>query len=73
GSLSTLTRSSAEEELRKLGAKTGSAVSRNTDYVVVGADPGSKYQKALELGIKILSEEELINLLEQAGGSRISE
>lgn len=41
-------------------------MSRKTDFVVVGADPGSKYQKALELKIPILSEEEFLRLL--AGG-----
>ena len=66
GTLEAMTRSAAEEELRKLGAKTASSVSRKTSYVVVGADPGSKYQKALELGVKILSEAEFLQLLEEA-------
>lgn len=65
GTLETMTRTAAEEELRKLGAKTAASVSRKTSYVVVGADPGSKHQKALALGVNILSEAEFISLLEQ--------
>ena len=66
GTLEAMTRSAAEEELRKLGAKAASAVSRKTSYVVVGAEPGSKYQKALDLGVKILSEAEFMQLLAEA-------
>ena len=65
GTLESMTRSAAEEELRKLGAKTTSSVSRKTSYLVVGAEPGSKYQKALDLGVKILSEAEFLQLLEE--------
>lgn len=64
GTLATMTRRAAEEAIRRLGGKPGSTVSRRTDYVVVGADPGSKYQKALELGVTILTEEEFARLLE---------
>jgi len=42
-----------------MGGKVTSSVSRNTDYVIVGKDPGSKYTKALELGIEIIDEERL--------------
>ncbi|MGQ9779676.1 MAG: NAD-dependent DNA ligase LigA [Bacillota bacterium] len=64
GGLASMTREEAEERLRALGAKVASSVSRKTDYVVVGKDPGSKYQKALELGITILREEEFLKMLE---------
>ncbi len=65
GTLSAMSRKDAEEKLRKLGARAASSVSRNTNFLVVGEDPGSKYQKALELGVKILTEEEFLNLLKQ--------
>lgn len=68
GTLTTMTRRAAEEAIRRLGGKPGSSVSRHTDYVVVGQDPGSKYQKAQDLGVVILTEEEFIRLLEEAGG-----
>ncbi len=66
GSLAVLTRSAAEEAIRRLGGKPGSSVSRHTDYVVAGKDPGSKYQKAQELGVKILDEDEFQNMLQEA-------
>lgn len=68
GTLSTFSRSEAEEALRNLGARAASSVSKKTDYVVVGEDPGSKYEKALELGVKILNEEEFVSLLKEHGG-----
>lgn len=65
GTLTTMSRKDAEEELRRRGAKATSSVSRNTDYLVVGENPGSKYQKALELGVKILTEQDFLELLKQ--------
>jgi DNA ligase (NAD+) len=46
------------------GGKVSGSVSKKTDYVVVGTDPGSKYEKAKELGVKILSEGEFEKLLD---------
>ena len=46
-----------------MGAKVAGSVSKKTDYVIVGSDSGSKAQKAAELGVTILSEEEWIALL----------
>ncbi|WP_227764850.1 NAD-dependent DNA ligase LigA [Zhaonella formicivorans] len=63
GTLETLTRKEAEKLIEKHGGKTTSSVSKNTDYVVVGKDPGSKYEKALKLGITILGEAELLALI----------
>ncbi len=63
GTLDTMSREEAQTKLKELGAKTPSAVSKNTNFVIVGANPGSKAQKAQDLGIKILNEKELINLL----------
>jgi DNA ligase (NAD+) len=63
GTLDSLSREEAAELVRKQGGKSVSSVSKNTDYVVVGKDPGTKYQKARQLGIKILSETEFLELL----------
>ena len=63
GELSTLTRQDAQNLILSLGGKTTSSVSKKTDYIVVGENPGSKYQKAISLGIKILTEEEFKKLI----------
>ena len=63
GELSTLTRKDAENMILSLGGKTTSSVSKKTDYVVVGENPGSKYQKAVTLGVKILNEKEFKDLI----------
>lgn len=66
GALKTLTRSGAKEQAEALGAKVTDSVSKKTDYVVVGADPGSKAEKARTLGVKVLSEDEWLALIEVA-------
>ena len=58
GALSDLTRNEAKAKIRELGGKISSTVSKNTDFVVAGENPGSKYDKAIELGVKVLSKEE---------------
>ena len=63
GSLASLTRPEAKQRLEALGAKVTASVSKKTDYVVAGSDPGSKRDKAEKLGIPILSEEELLEKL----------
>ncbi len=63
GTLDTMSRDEAQNKLKELGAKTPNSVSKNTNFVVVGENPGSKATKAKELGITILNEEELINIL----------
>ncbi|MBE0475666.1 MAG: NAD-dependent DNA ligase LigA [Coriobacteriia bacterium] len=64
GSLEGYTREEAGEGLKALGAKVSSSVSRRTSYVIVGEEPGSKYDKALELGVPVLAEEDLRRILE---------
>ncbi|WP_350295166.1 NAD-dependent DNA ligase LigA [Limnohabitans sp. Rim8] len=63
GSLPTLSRDQAKELLEAQGAKVAGSVSKKTNYIVAGADAGSKLDKARELGITILDEEGLRNLL----------
>ncbi|MBN1384161.1 MAG: NAD-dependent DNA ligase LigA [Elusimicrobia bacterium] len=63
GELKQFTRSGAEAKVRELGGNPTSSVSKNTDFVVAGTSPGSKYEKAKKLGVKIISEQEFIKLL----------
>lgn len=63
GSLKEYSRVEIKEKLESLGAKVSGSVSKKTDFVLAGEDPGSKYDKALELGVKILSEEEFSSML----------
>jgi DNA ligase (NAD+) len=63
GTLSGLSREEAQAKIEALGGKVTSSVSRKTDFVVVGQDPGSKYDKAKSLGVKILDEGQFIELL----------
>jgi DNA ligase (NAD+) len=63
GALKTFGRDEARDLVESLGGMTASSVSKKVDYVVVGEDPGSKFDKAKELGIKILSEEEFKKMI----------
>lgn len=65
GTLQAMSRQQASEAIEKLGGKVSSSVSKKTDYVVLGESPGSKYDKALGLEIKILDEEEFLKQLAQ--------
>ncbi len=64
GALPNLPREEAKEKIEAAGGKVTGSVSKKTDYVVAGADPGSKYDKAIELGITILDETGLLQLLQ---------
>lgn len=66
GALKSMTRDEAKRKVIELGGKVVDSVSKNVSYVVVGEDPGSKYQKALQLGIKIINEEEFLKLIKQS-------
>ena len=65
GTLSQLTRDEAKDKLKKLGAKVTGSVSKKTDLVIAGEAAGSKLTKAEELGIKVIDEQEMIDLLNQ--------
>ncbi|MHB8918457.1 MAG: NAD-dependent DNA ligase LigA, partial [Desulfocucumaceae bacterium] len=66
GGLKGYTRQEAQELVERLGGRVSSSVSKKTDLVVAGEDPGSKYEKALKLGIEIVDEEGFNNLAESA-------
>ncbi|NLE07322.1 MAG: NAD-dependent DNA ligase LigA [Parcubacteria group bacterium] len=63
GTLKTMDRDEAKEKIRALGGGVSSSVSKETDYVVVGENPGSKYDNALKLGVKMLNEDQFKDLL----------
>lgn len=67
GTLKSFTREQVKELIQSLGGKVTDSVSKSVNYVVVGEEPGSKYQKALSLGVKTINEEEFLNLLKERG------
>ena len=56
-------REEAKEKIRASGGQMSESVSQKTDYVVAGAEPGSKYEKAKKLGVRILDEKEFLGIL----------
>ncbi len=63
GTLERMARAEAKAQAQALGAKVAGSVSKNTDYVIMGADAGSKATKAKELGVTILTEDEYLDLI----------
>jgi DNA ligase (NAD+) len=63
GTLESMTRSEAEKKIRMLGGHPSNSISKETDYLVVGKEPGSKLEKAKKLGVKILDEKSFLKLL----------
>jgi DNA ligase (NAD+) len=61
----TLDRATAQTMAQDVGAKVSGSVSKKTDYVVAGAEAGSKLAKAQELGVKVIDETEFMSLLQQ--------
>jgi DNA ligase (NAD+) len=64
GALNRVTRTQAEDMVRQHGGKASSSVSAKTDYVIAGLDAGSKLEKARKLGVRILSEDEFLHMIE---------
>ena len=62
-----MSRPEAEARIEALGGASKDSVTRRTDYVVVGADPGSKLARAQQLGVKTLTEQEFIDMIGKAG------
>jgi DNA ligase (NAD+) len=65
GALQNYTRDGAAALIKERGGKVAGSVSKSTDYVLVGEEPGSKFEKAQKLGIRILTEQEFVSLLNQ--------
>ncbi len=63
GSLESMSREDAKEKIRSLGGDASESVSKKTDYLVAGSEPGSKYEKAKKLGVTILDEKQFLDLI----------
>jgi DNA ligase (NAD+) len=63
GSLTLMSRDEAKEKIRELGGDVSESVSKKTDYVIAGGEPGSKYEKAKQLGVKTITEKEFLAML----------
>lgn len=67
GTLKSMGRQEAGDKIEALGGKTSGSVSKKTDYLLLGEEPGSKYDKALQMGVAILEEEEFLEILSRGG------
>ena len=63
GKLKSMSREQAKRKIQELGGEVSESVSKKTDFLVLGADPGSKYQKAKTLGVKIIKEKEFLKII----------
>ena len=63
GTLETITREEAKEKIRLLGGEISETVSKKNNYIIVGKKPGSKYERAKELGVKTINEKEFLHLI----------
>ncbi|HRU39850.1 MAG TPA: helix-hairpin-helix domain-containing protein, partial [Candidatus Goldiibacteriota bacterium] len=63
GEMSKYSRNEASNLVKSLGGRVSSAVSRETDYLVAGSEPGSKYDKAMKLGVRVINEKEFLKML----------
>ena len=64
GSLKSIKRKTAREHIEKRGARISNSISKNTDYLILGASPGSKLKKAKELQIPILNEKSFLKIID---------
>ncbi len=71
GTLQSMDRTEAEKAIKRLGGKATSVVSQNTNYLVIGENPGSKLDKARQLGIRLIDESQLLDMLKTASSGNI--
>jgi DNA ligase (NAD+) len=67
GTLAAMERQQASENIEALGGKVSGSVSKKTTYLLLGDEPGSKYDKAMQMGVSIMSEDEFLALLREYG------
>jgi len=65
GTLENFSRQQAEQAIRQAGGKSSSSVSKKTDFVLAGENPGSKLEKARKLGVNVIDEKQFINMIEE--------
>jgi DNA ligase (NAD+) len=66
GRLESLSRQEAQARIKELGGAVSSSVSKKTSYVIIGADPGSKYDTAVRLQVPVLEEDQFLQMLDES-------